>query len=201
MLAKIAWGFCRIAYEASADQCFPAPMRRLFQAFGLLWYWLALALDGRALQIRRELRAQHGRPRRHVALEHLRGLGLRARQWPAKAWTATRTVVSISSAATVAAPPGVPAWSLPDAASFRALGLGSVWTIVCPYCNRFHLHTPQPGPCTAQCRASGSYLLEYAGELPENLHNRFRRSIAGDWPKVLLEWPELRAGTAFAEMT
>src|SRR5262245_37461834 len=49
MLEQIAWGFCKLGFDAAQDECFPEPMRRGFRRLGTIWFWLAVLLEGRAV--------------------------------------------------------------------------------------------------------------------------------------------------------
>lgn len=169
MLSRIAWGFCNIAFEASRDGTFPDGMRRAFQRVGVAWFWVALTLDGRAFDMWRDYRAE-----RVVRLQPRRG----------------REDDASSSDASA-----LPAWSLPNVGRITGLGLGRVWVVVCPYCQRFHTHAAEEGCRPAPCRVFGSpatYVLSYEGELPRGLWERFRLSIKAERPK-LLRHPDLGA--------
>jgi hypothetical protein len=54
MLSKIAWDLCAGAFEASRDQALTRSVRRSLQRFGVIWFWLALTLEGRAREVWRE---------------------------------------------------------------------------------------------------------------------------------------------------
>ena len=57
MLSRIAWDLCTRAFEASRDEGLMKPMRRSLQQCGVVWFWLALTLEGRAREVWREYRA------------------------------------------------------------------------------------------------------------------------------------------------
>jgi hypothetical protein len=87
----------------------------------------------------------------------------------------------------------VPAWSLPDSPKMRGLGLGRMWTVLCPYCDEFHSHSPGEGRRTPHCcseRDRQHYVLEFAGALPVEHRNRFYRSSKSGLPRLLHRWPE-----------
>jgi hypothetical protein len=203
MFSQIAWGLCNMAFEASRDRCFPSPMRRMFRQFGVGWYWIALAIEGRAAAILRDMRAEKARSGTHPSIRlgtrrsTYRGgcfrllrrahIGLRAklRRWVREPWP-----VGARPEEPAKEPANVPAWSLPDSA--KGLGLGQVWVVLCPFCRGFHTHLRNEGNRAAPCaRSNGTatYALAYAGELPSALREQFRLSMRGDWPKVLLDWP------------
>jgi hypothetical protein len=56
MLSRIAWELCTRAFEASRDEGLNRPVRRSLQQFGVIWFWLALTLEGRAREVWREHR-------------------------------------------------------------------------------------------------------------------------------------------------
>ncbi len=177
MLAQIAWGFCKIAFDAAQDECFPELMRRAFRRLGSVWFWLALLLEGRALAAFCEGRRS--------------GNGLAALKRVSA--TLFGGCLRPFRTAAAAAGPAVAAWSLPNLAHLQRLGLGPVWAVRCPFCRRFHTHLPGEGRRQPACRDAGGlegYELVYAGELPRLLHEPFRLSISEAWPKVLLEWPQ-----------
>ncbi|MBO0766929.1 MAG: hypothetical protein J2P50_20380, partial [Hyphomicrobiaceae bacterium] len=143
-------------------------------------FWAALALERRAFEVWREQQAQralatgrHGAEvlRRHVehAKELLGRLGGEGLCVP------------------------VAAWSLPDSPKMRGLGLGHMWTVLCPYCDEFHTHSPGEGPRTPHCRGERDrqhYQLEFAGALPMEFRSRFYRSSKSCLPRLLHRWPE-----------
>jgi hypothetical protein len=182
MLTQIAWGFCKIAFDAAQDECFPELMRRAFRRLGSIWFWLALLLEGRALAAFCEGR------RGGTRLVALKAMPARlCRRW-LKPWRVPASAAVIE--------PAVAAWSLPNLAPLQRLGLGPVWAVRCPFCRAFHTHLPGEGRRQPACREAGSlegYDLVYAGDLPRHLHEPFRVSITKAWPKVLLEWPQHEA--------
>jgi hypothetical protein len=196
MLSRIAWGFCNLAFDASRDECFPDLMRGVFRRLGVAWYWAALALDGRAFEVWRDLR---------VGPAATKGAGRRFRA-ARIATTALRTLAGAQRRAgarvraLLPAPgrsedevPCVAAWSLPQVARISNLGLGRVWVVMCPYCSEFHVHAPGEGRRAAPCGIAGaaeSYELAYGGELPCGLRNSFHRAVRQDLPKLLFEWPQ-----------
>jgi hypothetical protein len=180
MFERIAWGFCKLAFDASREEGFPEPMRRAFRRFGTLWFWLALLLEGRALAAILE----RG-PARRSFQARWTGLGQRAKA----AWHRLRPRAIHGASESL---PVVPAWSLPDLPQLQKLGLGQVWAVRCPFCCDFHTHHPGEGSRQAACTRGPTwqaYALRYAGELPRMLHDPFRLSIGQTWPKLLLEWP------------
>jgi hypothetical protein len=185
MLTRIAWGFCKIAFDAAQDECFPELMRRAFRRLGSMCFWLALLLDGRALSAFCE-----GRRSRDRLVAFKAAPARLFRRW-------LRALRAPPPAA--AAGPAVAAWSLPNLAPLQRLGLGPVWAVRCPFCRAFHTHLPGEGRRQPACQDAGSlegYELVYAGELPRLLHEPFRVSITEVWPKLLLEWPQHDAAPA-----
>jgi hypothetical protein len=139
-------------------------MRRAFLRFGVVWYWAALTLEGRALAIWRDLRAEGRKHRREFA-----------------------TAGSEEFADSVAA------WSLPDNTRMKGLGLGRVWAVSCPFCAEFHTHAPGEGRRRAHCSTGSAprgYVLQHAGEMPRALRERFRDGVRRDLPRFLLEGPD-----------
>jgi hypothetical protein len=182
MLEQIAWGFCKIAFDAAQDECFPEPMRRGFRRLGTMWFWLAVLLEGRALAAICERRASRWLALT-AALASLRQRCLKALPL-AKADKVDAAVVDL---------PLVAAWSLPNLPQLQRLGLGQVWAVRCPFCRDFHTHVPGEGLRQAACAAgtqADGYRLTYAGHLPRLLHDAFQRSVHQTWPKLLLEWPQ-----------
>ncbi|MBX9591344.1 MAG: hypothetical protein K2X43_18810 [Hyphomonadaceae bacterium] len=87
----------------------------------------------------------------------------------------------------------VAAWSLPESRKMRSLGLGRMWAVLCPYCHRFHMHSPGEGRRTPHCcadRDNNHYVLAFAGTLPMQHHRRFYRSSRADLPRLLEQWPQ-----------
>ena len=158
MLSQIAWGFCNLAFDASRDECFPDLMRGVFRRLGVAWYWAALALEGRAFDVWRELRAgpaaaagtRDGFRAAHMLATACRKL-TGARQ---RAGARVRALLPVRSRCEEDVP-SVAAWSLPDVARISNLGLGRVWVVVCPYCSEFHMHIPGEGQRAAPCGIAG----------------------------------------------
>ena len=180
MNGKIAWICSARAFEASQSERFPRLLRRALFRFGIACFWAALALEGRAMEVWRDQRAERcTEPRSSLAaawqhcLDRLRDL----------AW---------KQAAAPCAP--VPAWSLPNSRRIRGLGLGCMWAVLCPFCREFHTHSPGEGPRTPHCAepAGDRYVLEYAGPLPVEHHLRFCLSAKAGWPRLLQHWPQAR---------
>jgi hypothetical protein len=185
MLKQIAWGFCKIAFDAAQEECFPEPMRRGFRRLGSLWFWLALLLEGRALAAFCEGRSGESRARAfaHQLALLMQGC-LRRWRWPQPQ---------------ASEGPSVPAWSLPSLPHLQTLGLGDVWAVRCPFCRDFHTHHPGEGsrqPACASGAAPAAYQLVHAGELPRVLHQPFRQAMKQAWPKLLLAWPQHEATPA-----
>jgi hypothetical protein len=92
MFVRIAWGFCNQAFAASRQEHIPVPMQRLLRTAGVVGYWTALGLQGRAVAIWRELRAENRLRRQNEIAGHavaawslpsntrMKGLGL-GRVW------------------------------------------------------------------------------------------------------------------------
>ena len=161
MLSRIAWGCCTYAFEASRGDRLPPPMRRPMQSVGVLSFWVALTLEGRAIGVLRDYRVE--------IAEQSGGVG-------------------IGAAGGGPLSPTVEAWSLPCVPKLVGLGLGRVWVVSCPFCRRFHTHAPEEGCRVAHCRVAAApqtYTLTYAGDLPRGLWDRFRMSILADRPKLL----------------
>jgi len=180
MLKQIAWGFCKIAFDAAQEECFPEPMRRGFRRLGTLWFWLALLLERRALAAICE--GRDGAYRARVLTHRLAMLMQHCLRRPR--WLERRAVASEL--------PSVPAWSLPSLPLLQTLGLGDVWAVRCPFCRDFHTHLPGEGSRQPACSSGATpaaYQLVHAGELPRVLHHPFRHAIKQAWPKLLSEWP------------
>jgi hypothetical protein len=179
MRGKTAWGFCNLAFEASRDECFPRLLRRAFFRLGVAWFWVALAREGRAREVWRDLRAQNAEPRSG---------GLRT------AWSRCIGVLKrLLTRPSLGLSPVVPAWSLTNEPRMRGLGLGRVWAVLCPFCDRFHTHLPGEGTRAPPCCADSGrrrYVLKHAGVLPFEHRTRFCRSLRGDLPRLLQQWPE-----------
>jgi len=183
MNGKIAWNYSARAFEASQNERLPRLLRRVLFRFGIAWFWTALALEGRALEVWRELRAQ-------AAAARPRALAL--------AWS---HCVDRIKELIARRPKGqcqqVLAWSLPDSRQSRALGLGCMWAVLCPYCEDFHTHSPGEGRRTPHCCSDqdrDQYVLEFAGTLPIELRTPFYRSSQAGWPRLLRQWPEPSRG-------
>lgn len=169
-----------MAFEASRSRCCGRLLRPLFFQFGVTWFWVALALEGRAVEVWRDLRAQH------ASANGLRLAGV----WANCSEGLRTTLLSDSNGQSCQ----VPAWSLPESRKMRGLGLGRMWAVLCPYCHRFHLHSPGEGRRTPHCCAdkdSNHYVLGFAGALPMQHHRRFYRASRADLPRVLDQWPAM----------
>ena len=179
MNGKTAWSLSAKALNASQSERCSRLLRPIFFQFGVTWFWVALAIEGRAAEVWRELQTRAA-PTRRVKL---------AGVWSSCADGLRQAVVNGNAAQGNC----VPAWSLPDSRRMRSLGLGRMWAVLCPYCHRFHLHSPGEGRRTPHCCASGEdhhYVLEFSGPLPLDQHRRFYRSSRAQLPKFLHEWPE-----------
>ena len=179
MNGKTAWGFSAMAFDAARDERCARLLRPIFFQFGVTWFWVALALEGRAAEVWRELRVKH------AAADRLRLTGV---------WADCANGLK---EALQHGPQGqalhVPAWTLPDSRKMRSLGLGRMWAVHCPYCHRFHMHSPGEGKRAPHCCAdkdTNSYVLEFAGPLPLQHHRRFFRSSRADLPKLLHDWQD-----------
>lgn len=92
MLSRSAWVLCSRAFEASRRDDISAPMQRLCQRAGVAGYWTALTLEGRAVAVWRDMRAEERRRRSNDEAGHtvaawslppsarMKGLGL-GRVW------------------------------------------------------------------------------------------------------------------------
>jgi hypothetical protein len=162
MLSRMAWSLCSRAFEASRDTGITRPVRRSLQQFGVVWFWVALTLDGRALEVWRDYRTVPARLAGGVPVQALEALG----ELPVLA-----------------------AWSLPNNPKMQGLGLGRVWVVTCPFCRHFHMHAPEEGSRPAHCsdalKGPALYALRYEGELPRGLWERFRLSAVDDKPRLL----------------
>jgi hypothetical protein len=142
-------------------------------------FWTALALERRALDVWREQRAQK-------ALMRAQQPAPAGGQWRMRInevldWRGRAQCVPVQ------------AWSLPDSPKMRGLGLGRMWTVLCPYCDEFHTHSPGEGRRTPHCcteRDRRHYVLEFAGALPVEYRTRFYRSNKSGLPRLLHRWPE-----------
>jgi hypothetical protein len=156
----------------------PRLFRRGFVRVGAACFWVALALERRAFEVWREQRAQRALARQERGIEALRRCAERMREMVG--WGAGHCR-------------SVPAWSLPDSPKMRGLGLGSMWAVLCPYCEEFHTHSPGEGRRTPHCcteRDRQHYELEFAGALPVEHRTRFYRSSKSGLPRLLHRWPE-----------
>jgi hypothetical protein len=177
MNGKIAWICSARAFDASQNERLPRLLRRVCFRFGIAWFWTALALEGRAMEVWRDQRAERG-------AERAWGLAAAAHRWR------DRLSDLVWKQAAPCSP--VPAWSLPDSRRIRGLGLGCMWAVLCPFCREFHTHSPGEGPRTPHCAgpAGDRYVLEYAGPLPVEHHLRFCLSAKAGWPRLLQHWPQ-----------
>jgi hypothetical protein len=174
MNGRTAWSFSARAFEASRNEHHSRLLRPIFFQFGVTWFWVALALEGRAIEVWQELREQNASAKNLT---------------PGGVWgncvEGLRKAVERSC--------DVPAWSLPDSRKMRSLGLGRMWAVLCPYCHCFHLHSPGDGRRTPHCcvdKDNGHYVLTFAGALPLQHHRRFYRSSRADLPRILRQWPD-----------
>jgi hypothetical protein len=179
MRGKFAWSCSAKAFEASRNEHLPQPLRRAWVRLGVACFWTALALEGRAFEVWREQRAQR--------------VLLRADR-PAPAWTQCWTRIREALERRRGAQCHlVLAWSLPDSPKMRGLGLGRMWTVLCPYCDEFHTHSPGEGRRTPHCcseRDRQHYLLEFAGALPVQYRTRFYSSSRSGLPRFMHRWSE-----------
>jgi hypothetical protein len=178
MQGTFAWTWSAKAFEASRRERFPRPVRHVLARTGVICFWAALGLEGRALEVWREQRAQRALVRaRRVDTMH---------RWVELA----RDLLSWRGRGRCF---GVPAWSLPDSPKMRGLGLGRMWAVLCPYCEEFHTHSPGEGRRTPHCcseREKQHYVLEFAGPLPVEHRTRFYRSSKSGLPRLLHRWPD-----------
>src|SRR5262245_11121003 len=179
MRAKTAWACCANAFEASRNPQFPRLLKQLLIRAGVAWFWIALALECRALEVWREQRAQRALVQRRRPLSAWRRRVERAREllgWRGRGYCLA-----------------VPAWSLPDSPKMRGLGLGHMWAVLCPFCEEFHTHSPGEGRRTPHCcseRDRQHYVLQFAGPLPVEYRTRFYRSSKSGLPRLLHRWPD-----------
>ena len=181
MKGKIAWVISARAFEASQNERFSAPLRKFLCRLGSFCFWTALALEGRALEVWREQRAE-----RPVAPPW--SLAVAWSSWcdrlnQVAPWKAPEDVQPVA------------AWSLPDSRRIRGLGLGSMWAVHCPFCRDYHTHSPGEARCVPHCRSSRhghGYQLEFAGPLPVEHRLRFYLSAKAGWPRLLHQWPHDR---------
>jgi hypothetical protein len=179
MRGKTAWSLSAKAFEASRSERRPYLLRHAFIRIGVVCFWLALALERRAFEVWREQRTQRALARRHqrAAAWKERIAGIRELlEWRGRAQCLP-----------------VFAWSLPDSPKMRGLGLGRMWTVLCPFCHEFHTHSPGEGRRTPHCcseRDRQHYVLAFAGALPVEYRTRFYRSSKSGLPRLLHRWPE-----------
>ena len=177
MNGKTAWSFSAKALNASQNEHCSRLLRPIFFQFGVTWFWVALALEGRAVEVWRELQ------KRTASSGRLKLSSV----WASCADGLRQTVGSTAQRVCI------PAWSLPDSRKMRSLGLGRMWAVLCPFCERFHLHSPGDGRRTPHCCGGSDeeyYVLQFAGPLPLHHHRRFFRSSRAQLPKLLHECPE-----------
>jgi len=183
MRGKTAWSCSAKAFEASRDGHLPRPIRHVCIRVGVICFWTALALERRALEVWREQRAQR-------ALLHPRHAPPAWSRWRVRVGEILREILDWRSRAQCLP---VRAWSLPDSPKIRGLGLGHMWTVLCPYCDEFHTHSPEEGRRTPHCCTEHDrqhYELEFAGALPVEYRTRFYRSSKSGLPRLLHRWPE-----------
>ena len=182
MTGNTAWVWSAKAFEASCDQRIPRLARHALMRAGVTCFWVALALERRAFAVWREQREQQARRTlagRRRSVEALRRCAERMREMVG--WRGRGHCLP------------VPAWSLPDSPKMRGLGLGSMWAVLCPYCEEFHTHSPGEGRRTPHCcseRDRHHYELEFSGALPVEYRTRFYRSSKSGLPRLLHRWPE-----------
>jgi hypothetical protein len=182
MRGKTAWSCSATAFEASRSERLPHVLRHVLVRIGVGCFWAALALEGRAVEVWREQRAQRNIVRR------LR----RAEAWAACKERLARLRDLLDWRSKSLCQPAF-AWSLPDSPKMRGLGLGRMWAVLCPYCNEFHTHSPGEGRRTPHCCGEQDrrhYVLEFSGLLPVEYRTRFYRSSKSGLPRLLHRWPE-----------
>ena len=186
MNGKTAWRLSAMAFDASRHERCPRPLGPIIFQFGVAWFWMALAVEGRAREAWRELRAKNA---------SVRGVKV------ASVWAhCTQDLREALIKGAAWSLPLVPAWSLPDNRRMRGLGLGRMWAVLCPYCSQFHTHSPGEGHRTAHCcahRAVKHYVLEFAGALPPERQTQFHDWVQADLPRFVQQWAE--AGSPSAE--
>lgn len=167
MTAKPLWVISAVAFDMSRRASVPPIFQGSLLRLGVASFWTALALEGRAKDVWRDLRTQgpDGASRAPV-LEQLKEiLGLRA-----------------GGCSRVAA------WSLPENQKAKSLGLGRMWAVLCPFCDDFHVHSPGEEVCVPHCTDdwdSAEYLLEFAGEMPIAHREKFYRSCNTRLPRLV----------------
>src|SRR5262245_56771258 len=115
MNAKTAWSLSAKAFEASRHERLPRLVRAAACRLGVALFWTALALEGRALEVWRDLRAHKAAvPRQHIAAVCERCLEL----WSGLVDRLNDALWRRANAEC----PLVPAWSLPDSRKIRGLG-------------------------------------------------------------------------------
>ena len=177
MNGRTAWSFSAKALNASQSERCSRLLRPIFFQFGVTWFWVALAIEGRAVEVWRELQGRTGSSGR------LKVSGV----WSNCAHGLREAVAKGNGPHEMR----VPAWSLPD--RMRSLGLGRMWAVLCPYCNRFHMHSPGDGRRKPHCCGEHDerhYMVQFSGPLPLHHHRQFFRSSRADLPKFLHESPE-----------
>ena len=183
MKARPVWAFSAIAFDISRRDRVPCLIQRAFVRLGTASFWTALTLEGRALEVWRELRF------------------LRSGEdepCPAVPAGVVERVRSLLGARASGMCPVVPAWSLPESHKIRSLGLGSMWAVLCPFCEEFHTHSPGEARRIPHCcpdQDAGQYLLEHAGPLPLEHRAGFCQSSRTWLPRLLNQWEE----TSFEE--
>lgn len=174
-----------MAFKACRNEGCSRLLRPIFFQFGVTWFWVALALEGRAVEVWRELKAQNASAKR------LRLAGV----WAHCADGLKETLLIGADGRSVQ----VSAWSLPDSRKMRSLGLGRMWAVLCPYCHRFHMHSPGEGRRTSHCCGDGDdrhYVLAFSGPLPLHHHRRFFRTSRAELPKLFDQWPDAAGSRA-----
>jgi hypothetical protein len=162
-----------MAFDACRHERCPRLLTPLLFQFGVAWFWTALALEGRARGVWRDLRAQRAPE----------GSSKFASVWTDCAQDLRKALLNGSPAGC----PEVQAWSLPDSRRMRALGLGCIWTVLCPHCSEFHIHSPGEGRRTAHCSAgdAGHYTVAFAGALPLEHHTKFQHWVMAHLPRLV----------------
>jgi hypothetical protein len=179
MRGTTAWACSARAFDAAQNPLAPRLVRQAYVGAGVVCFWTALALERRAFDVWREQNAERplaSRPPRAAKQLKRWAERIKARL----GWEGDQCIC-------------VPAWSLPDIAKMRRLGLGRMWAVLCPFCGEFHTHSPGEGPRTPHCCGepdSRRYTLEFAGPLPVEHRMRFYRSSKSGLPRLLHHWPE-----------
>jgi hypothetical protein len=186
MRGKVAWIYSAKAFDASRNQHLPRLARQALLQAGVVCFWTALALECRAMDVWREQRAQRALISRHTSMARTRTW----MQWIERAIECIRGLIDPTGRGHCFS---VPAWSLPDSPKMRGLGLGNMWTVLCPFCDEFHTHSPGEGRRTPHCcgeRDRHHYVLEFAGDLPIEFRTRFYRNSKSGLPRLLHRWPD-----------